>query len=1379
MVESGLVRGYTEVVREPAWLYSGAGRRPFFLVSALLSLAMLHGVARAEDWPAWRHDAGRTACTAEELPAELHLQWTRKYPPLRPAWPGASRLRFDTGYRPIAAAGMLFVSSSRNDSVTALDAVTGAEKWRFYAGGPVRFAPCYWKGGIYFTSDDGYLYCVSARNGRLLWKYAGAPLAGRKVFGNGRLISTWPARGAPVIYDGKVYFAAGIWPFMGVFIHAVDAVSGKREWSNSGTGSIFAIQPHRSPAFAGLAPQGYLAVNRDRLLVPNGRAVAACLRRRNGELLYFHLGANNSNGKYFLATRGDVFFNSYKKFRLSDGGSLGYHMSSPVLADGVGYHSEPLRPPLPGGPPRPRVTLRWYRRGDGGLTQFGLRGDGAPHIWMKAGSRLYATGGGKVMALKLPTRNGSRPEITWQAKFEGRPCSLLAANGRLFLVTLEGRILCFGAKKVKPRTHVYATEQIERHGRWTEFAAAAFKAGVPRTGYCVLFGRDAARVLEELADESALETIALVTDAGEAARARRALDGRGLYGQRAMILRDGPELRLPPYFASLAIYTGKAVLEENAAKKVARVFRVLRPYGGTACFPISEHDQLKRTVAALKLHGAEVRKAGRFSLLIRKGQLAGAGSWTHQYGNPANTVASRDRRVKAPLGLLWFGGPSNTKILPRHGHGPNPQVAGGRVVIEGPDILRALDVYTGALLWEASLPGVGKAYDSTRHQPGANALGSNYVTLSDAVYVVYRGRCLKLDAASGKRLKEFKLPDDPATGEKATGWGYIAVYGDLLLAGASPENLYEPDYSPQGIKRYIRDMDELDTMVDWMRKIKRFDLPVKKQDEKRSHYVAKNLNRLLGLKDLALRLPGEADVNTEAIATRIKLYVRAKPGVTAGDVRLRELNRALIHAANRTIPGRERRAAGSWSYDGVSSRRLVAMDRNSGEVKWQIKARHAFVHNAICAGGGRVYCVDRLPPLMAATHRFTARKLPKARLMALDAESGRTVWQREEEVFAPFLSYSQKHDVLLQASRPSRDHLLETDRRMIAHRGRDGKVLWRTELNYRGPPMLIGDRIITQRGALQLLSGKTAQRRSHLTGLSSTWRYRRMYGCNSVVGSTNLITFRSAAAGFYDLLRDGGTGNIGGFKSGCSSNLIIADGVLAAPDYTRTCKCSYHNQSSLAVMHDPDADIWTFNDWRWSGKAVKKVGINFGAPGDRVSDSGTIWLDWPSLGFRSPDLPIKTAPLKLLPRDVIWPYAGRRRAVAEDFERKAYPEFFRMHSTAVQGKGLKWVAASGLRNVTRIEIDLGAGRRRKYTLRLHFMEPEDLAAGRRLFDVVIQDRRLIRGLDIAREAGGARKLLVREIKGVRVRDKLVLEFKPRKRGYGAVISGIEAISEEK
>src|SRR5262249_53763724 len=142
-----------------------------------------------------------------------------------------------------------------------------------------------------------------------------------------------------------------------------------------------------------------------------------------------------------------------------------------------------------------------------------------------------------------------------------------------------------------------------------------------------------------------------------------------------------------------------------------------------------------------RLRPAPIPGAAACATLTREGALPGSGNWTHEHADAANTRVGRDQIVKAPLGLLWFGGPSQEGILPRHGHGPQPQVIDCRLIIEGPDLLRALDIYTGRKLWETRLPGVGKDFDELWHQPGANASGTNYVSTSDGVYVAYGASC--------------------------------------------------------------------------------------------------------------------------------------------------------------------------------------------------------------------------------------------------------------------------------------------------------------------------------------------------------------------------------------------------------------------------------------------------------------------------------------------------------------------------------------------------------------------------------------------------------------------------------------------------------------
>ena len=100
--------------------------------------------------------------------------------------------------------------------------------------------------------------------------------------------------------------------------------------------------------------------------------------------------------------------------------------------------------------------------------------------------------------------------------------------------------------------------------------------------------------------------------------------------------------------------------------------------------------------------------------------------------------------------------------------------------------------------------------------------------------------------------------------------------------------------------------------------------------------------------------------------------------------------------------------------------------------------------------------------------------------------------------------------------------------------------------------------------------------------------------------------------------------------------------------------------------------------------------------------------------------------------------------------------------------------------MTSITLDLfsKAERVKKYTVRLHFAEPDGLTAGKRVFSVSLQGKKVLDKFDIAKEAGGPNRSVVREFKGVTVRDRLVIEFSPAKdSARGATLCGIELVAE--
>lgn len=374
---------------------------------------------------------------------------------------------------------------------------------------------------------------------------------------------------------------------------------------------------------------------------------------------------------------------------------------------------------------------------------------------------------------------------------------------------------------------------------------------------------------------------------------------------------------------------------------------------------------------------------------------------------------------------------------------------------------------------------------------------------------------------------------------------------------------------------------------------------------------------------------------------------------------------------------KNKKGFGGKSLDRAASMALTGFDRHSGKQLWKVDAIHSFWHNGIVAGNGRIYCLDRNPKRVEEALKRRGKASPDTyRILAIDHQSGSTLWEKAENIFGTWLGYSEAKDALLQAGASASDRLSdEVGTGMAVYSGADGKVRWQNNsLSYSGPCILHNDLIITNAnsykvsaGAFNIDTGKQKLIANPLTGELQPWKITRAYGCNSIIASENLLTFRSGAAGFYDMLTDSGTGNLGGFKSGCTSNLVVANGVLNAPDYTRTCSCAYQNQTSLGLVHMPKMEMWTVNtaaaqaDVHSSDKPVNRLGINFGAPGDRRDPNGLLWLEHPAVAGDSPPLAIK---------------------VDSD------GNYFRRHGSTMDGHELPWVLASGVESVSEITIGL-------------------------------------------------------------------------------------------
>jgi hypothetical protein len=253
---------------------------------------------------------------------------------------------------------------------------------------------------------------------------------------------------------------------------------------------------------------------------------------------------------------------------------------------------------------------------------------------------------------------------------------------------------------------------------------------------------------------------------------------------------------------------------------------------------------------------------------------------------------------------------------------------------------------------------------------------------------------------------------------------------------------------------------------------------------------------------------------------------------------------------------------------------------------------------------------------------------------------------------------------------------------------------------------------------------------------------------------------RSGTAAFYDKRFESGLVNITGIRSGCTNSIIPANGILNVPYFYEGCTCGYPLASGLGMVHMPEQfEQWmAWGDTRFEGR-IKRLGINFGAPGDRMTESGTLWLDYPSVGGPSPEVSIGMAP--------------------GDSARYYYH-----HSLWTEGGDcMPWVTASGVEGAESISVELlpeqydrdDANDVLPYTVRLFFAEPGDIKPGGRVFSVGLQGEQVLKDLDVVKAAGGRMRGMVKEFREIKIGRTLELSLTSK---FGvAIISGIELMLE--
>ncbi len=271
-----------------------------------------------------------------------------------------------------------------------------------------------------------------------------------------------------------------------------------------------------------------------------------------------------------------------------------------------------------------------------------------------------------------------------------------------------------------------------------------------------------------------------------------------------------------------------------------------------------------------------------------------------------------------------------------------------------------------------------------------------------------------------------------------------------------------------------------------------------------------------------------------------------------------------------------------------------------------------------------------------------------------------------------------------------------------------------------------------------------------LTGELEPRTIPKTYGCDGGIDYGNLFTLRSGTAAFYDKTVESGTVFLSGPRSGCTNSVIPSGGLLNVPYFFDGCTCSYPLPSAMSLVAMPESH----EQWSSWGKSeiepgkIQRVGINFGAPGDRMARDGTLWLDYPSVGGPSPKLNIEVTP-------------GTQYRYQHSMWMRT-PEPF------------PWVFASMAENLKRCVIkDLKPG---VYAVRLYFVEPGSRSSNQRLLNIRLQGRVVAEDFNVMAEAGGTMKGTVREFRNITVMNELIIEI-DASRGM-SLISGVELLAHE-
>lgn len=1296
------------------------------LVRFVLTLLISSLAASASaDWSTYLNGNARDGFTPDKLETPLSLAWVHQTAakPVQ-AWEGPRdgnvgghlmrhRVDFDDAFQVAIASGRVYFGSTVDHKMYCVDAATGKTIWSFYTEGPIRLSPTLAHGNVYFGSDDGYVYCLSADNGDVVWKMRVGPKDDR-LLSRGEMISRWPVR-TGVLVDGETaYFGAGVFPHEMIYLCSVNAKDGTLVWRND---TISEQDAGRND----LSPQGYLLSNENNLFVPSGRSLPVAIDKKTGKIIFQEKYSWRTDaggvvgGTKVLLGDGQVFAGGPHHFlamdqKTGDVGQAWINGRQMVLADDFAYimtgkkiicvdreqHSKASQ-----------EKQKWFLKTRDlrskpkemaeakakiiEYAEVGILWEHASEfddVLIATDNLLIAGGQNQLIAFDRSTG-----KVVWEQTVEGNVRGLAVSDGLLTVSTDAGHVYAFtssgkgGAAKHWPEPYSKPFPDDDRSVFYHDAAKEILNRSGQETGYCLVLGSNDGRLAYELAQQSQLMVIGVEPDAKKATASRLALERAGIHATQVTIVNVSLEdIPFANYFANLIVSDSQLTSGELPCEP-DHISRFLKPCGGvvilgqptsassgTSGLAKSENESVLQWLTTLYHEdGGDVTSDAPW-FMLQRGKLPGAGAWSHQYGNVANTSYTEDYRIRDGLGVLWYGDPGPSSMIDRHEAAGAPLSTNGRMFIQGTDSIMAYDAYNGTFLWEHKNPG------AIRTGVFNNRETHNLAASDDALFAASEDKCTVIDAATGKVTAEYTTPE--SSDGIARAWAYLA-YDDGQLFGTST---IREELESRMRRRGLTVKSQTDSI---------FAVDTKTGERMWTYHGDNILHTTIAVGPERVYFI-DSSISPEE---RQQLYLQDK-----GD--LKKLTGEAALQAEKEMKALDLRLA-------------VAIDRKTGKKIWE-KAVNVTDTTNVSSGGGS------LTVMYADGH-----------VVLCGANANGHYWRQ-------FLAgeFDQRKLIVLAA--------------------KDGEELWAKNANYMNRPAVIGHEIYAEPWAFDLHTGKPKTRPHPLTGEDSEWRFSRPgHHCGIITATPNMMFFRSGFIGYYDLYNDSGTRHFAGQRLGCWINAIPGNGLVMIPEASAGCVCQFSIASTVVMEPKTENKSWGIFSAVGPTTPVKRMGINFGAPGDRKDQSGREWFGYPR-------------PKTVKRLEFVFKLNDKRAAGGGWFSRNA--ENFDIKDTDTT-----WLYTSGARGISKFEIPLldETTPKANYDVKLHFAVLDSDRCGS--FDLKLQGKVVAENIDIEAESG-MNRAVVKEFSKVAVEmeagGKLLVEIVARDKATAPTLAAIEVLRKE-